>query len=213
MESALADMESFQKAYLQWANRLKKEGSPAADKRPPQETKTPASNGSAAGTAQVANGGENDPTEFINEWLRLHGENYAKYVAENYDRFYEYPDWVLKKAQDKYQAKVGEPWPEKTSGNDGLDANAGQTGSGEGNDSRETEIVESEGNQGGDITQTDEWNELMMLQSRYPDIYKSKIAGVMDTKSIEGITQSIAIIEQAAALELETKGGSDDIPL
>jgi len=118
---------------------------------------------------------------------------------------------VLKKAQEKYQDKVGEPWPEKTSGAGGLDDDAKRTRSGEGGDKDENEIVDPEGNREADITQSDEWNELSMLQSQYPDIYKKQV-GILKLKTVDDLAHAIGVMEQHIELETKNVTGDDDIP-
>ena len=198
--SAMENLKDFRSAYNVWMKANFGDGGAGGEK--PQKK-----DGGRDGGEQP----DNDASDFINEWLRLHGPNYKKYVEDNFERFYRYPDWVLKKAQEKYQDKVGEPWPEKTSGAGGLDDDAKRTRSGEGGDKDENEIVDPEGNREADITQSDEWNELSMLQSQYPDIYKKQV-GILKLKTVDDLAHAIGVMEQHIELETKNVTGDDDIP-
>lgn len=204
MESAIDDVVKFVAAFKAWKAKLPKDAG-AGQQAGAGAATTSAANGKAPGKEA---GAELDATAFINEWLRLHGANYEKYVIDNLDRFDKYAPWVLKKAQDKFEDKVGKPWPSKIKSSDAIAQGQQETTKGTVNDKAGAEIVQPGANGAVLIEQSDEWNELMMLKGRYPDIYARDI-GNSEFHSIASVNFAIKIMSESVAKEA---GGSGGIP-
>ncbi len=184
MESAIENVDSFKNSLTTWIS--KKTQAVADGKTTPPKKDPPKTGGGDAET-------DADATAFINEWLRLHEKGYREYVLKNLDRFGQFPDWVLKKAQEKWKAKIGEPWPEKSGDSQPDSGNAESSDAGEG----DGEV---------DIYQSDEWNELSMIQSQYPDVYKLKVVSRnLPLKTIEDLKAAIESCNKSIS-------AGDDIP-
>ena len=148
-----------------------------------------------------------DPVdEFRKEWGRMRkGDRkktgYHVYVVKNPDRikyFCAENDPLLREMVDKYANLYGENWPLDSNFNliDRAAAFNETESTGEG------ENTESRGSQDGsesismtELMQTDEWQELSMLQEKYPDVYKSVTQGRPAPKTVRDVTEIISTID------------------
>lgn len=146
---------------------------------------------------------------FVKKWIRLHANSFEKFVNDNAAEFERQPDWVITKAQGKW-VNFGfnlEQWPTLKPAGNGVDLNAaGGNAAGEGKGSGAGSNVQPGANQTVEITQTDEWQEIAMLQERYPDIY-NKLAPGRDLTSVVDLVTLINEIE--AAVQAEESGSGD----
>ena len=213
MKSAIGDVDEFKSAFDNWKSKLKPAAGSATD------------HGHRQTTRENKNGsGVSEWSDFVKSWVRLHGTNFKKFVSENLNDFKRAPDWVLEKAQKKYEDKVNEPWPSKLDSDSQMTNRADKTEPAEGQSTGQAENGQSGANHEVDITQTDEWNEISMLQERYPDIY-SRVAKGRPLKTVDDLNALITDITDAVDLdEVESSqhgqtgafdsqsGDDDDIP-
>lgn len=190
---ALDNIESFLNVFETWKSKQKPEQKAQEQEKKPGQAET-----------------DNDAKRnFRKEWWRMQkGDRkktgYHVYVVGNTDKikyFCAGNKTLLRQMVDKYANVYGENWP--------LDAEFNVTGS-----MGEAEKVETEGSQDGsesismtELMQTDEWQEMAMLQDKYPDVYKTIMQGRSAPKSVQDVMEIISIIDG------RVKDFNGDIPM
>jgi recombination protein RecT len=209
MKSALENVTPFKTAFVQWKS-----------KQDP-----PTANPGQAQTTEDTTAADLPEYQFVKKWNRLHPPAYEKFVKKHFAEFEKYSKKVEAKAKKKWLGFgfTAEQWPSIVDADGDLSTNPNSGGIDEGHSKPGAENVQSGASGAVDITQTDEWSEISMLQERYPDIY-SRLAKGRALQTLADLSALINDITDAVDLDEVEAGqlgvdasqqppvGDDDIP-